>query len=60
VELGNGNHFSLQLPYVNTDCMQLYLDELAKEIDEEIIIIMDGAGWHKSGRLVVPNNIQII
>ena len=60
MELGNGNHFSLQLPYINTDCMQLYLDELAKEIDEEIIIIMDGAGWHKSGRLVVPHNMHII
>jgi transposase-like protein len=60
VELGNGNHFSLQLPYINTDSMQLYLDELAKEIDEEIIIIMDGAGWHKSKELVIPQNIQVI
>ena len=60
MELGNGNHFSLQLPYINTDCMQLYLDELAKEIDEEIIIIMDGAGWHKSKELVIPRNIQVI
>lgn len=40
--------------------MNLYLEELSKEIKEDFIIIMDGAGWHKSKDLVIPKNIQII
>ena len=61
VEAGGGSNFTLHLPYVNTDCMQLFLDEFAKELNgEEIVIIMDGAGWHKSKKLVIPSNIEII
>ena len=41
--------------------MQIFLDEFAREIGgEEIVIIMDGAGWHKSKTLVIPPNIEII
>lgn len=40
--------------------MNVYLEELSKEIKEEIILIMDGAGWHKSRDLIIPRNIQII
>ena len=28
--------------------------------NEQLILIMDGAGWHKSGSLVIPSNIKII
>lgn len=28
--------------------------------DEDFILIMDGAGWHKSSNLIIPKNIQII
>lgn len=41
--------------------MQVFLDEFAKEIDgEEVTIIMDGAGQHKSKALIIPQNIEII
>lgn len=41
--------------------MQIFLEEFAREIGgEEIVIIMDGAGWHKSKTLVIPPNIEII
>jgi transposase len=40
--------------------MNIYLDELSKAFaDSNIILIMDQAGWHKSQRLQVPDNIQI-
>jgi transposase len=38
--------------------MQLFLDEFTKTLDQEIILVMDNAGWHKG--LKVPHNIEII
>jgi transposase len=60
VNPGDGDSFTLLLPSVNTDCMNLYLKELSKKIKEDFILIMDGAGWHKSKNLIIPKNIQII
>jgi len=52
--------FHLLLPFVNTEMMQIYLDELSQSLGEkEIILIMDQAGWHKSKALVVPKNVDI-
>ncbi len=56
----NGNNFTLLLPSVNTDCMNVYLKELSEEIKEDFILIMDGTGWHKSNNLIIPKNIQIV
>ena len=60
VNPNDGDSFTLLLPSVNTDCMNLYLKELSKKIKEDFILIMDGAGWHKSKNLIIPKNIQII
>lgn len=56
----NGKHFTLLMPNVDTACMNVYLEELSKEIKTDFILIMDGAGWHKSKNLIIPENIQII
>jgi transposase len=40
--------------------MNVYLKELSGKIKEDLILIMDGAGWHKSKNLIIPNNIQIV
>lgn len=49
------------LPYVNTDCMQLFLNKFSDENEgQKIVLIMDGAGWHKSKNLIIPSNIEII
>ena len=47
------------MPNVDTACMNVFLEELAEEIKENFILIMDGTGWHKSKNLIVPKNIQI-
>lgn len=47
------------MPNVDTACMNVFLEELGEEIKEDFILIMDGAGWHKSKDLIVPPNIQI-
>lgn len=42
---------SLILPQVNTGCMQMFLNEVSgRHPNERIIMVMDGTGWHRSGR----------
>jgi len=56
-----GENFSLFLPWVNTDLMNLYLEQMSLAYrNEEIVLIMDQAGWHKSKDLDVPENVTII
>jgi len=57
----DGDSFTLFLPWVNTEMMNLYLAELKLAYPEdEILLIMDQAGWHKSKELIIPDKIEII
>lgn len=41
--------------------MNIFLSEFAKvNKDQKIVMVMDGAGWHKSDKLKYPKNIRII
>ena len=41
--------------------MNIFLRELAAKIGQKkLVIVMDGAGWHKSEKLKYPKNIRII
>ncbi len=52
---------SLVLPYVNGVCMDLFLKEIASRYSEErIIMIVDGAGWHKNQKLTLPSNLRLV
>jgi transposase len=56
----SGNNYSLTMPYVNTDCMNIFLSRLAMSLKQKrCLLIMDGASWHRSYRLKVPANIEI-
>lgn len=49
------------MPQCNTDCMNVYLEQLAKQFSDDIILLCcDGAAWHKSKSLRVPHNIELI
>jgi transposase len=61
VEPGSGESFFYVMPYCNTDCMNLYLDQLSKAYaNDHILLIADGAAWHKSKTLVIPENITVM
>lgn len=61
VAANEGEDFSLILPNVNTITMNEFLAQLALYLgDQQIILVMDGAGWHRSKDLVVPKNIEIV
>lgn len=56
-----GKISSLILPYGNTEMMNLFLKNVALEFqDNEIVMQVDGAGWHRSKNLKIPDNIHFI
>ena len=50
---------ALALPYADADMMQLHLDEISRNVTEgaHAVLLLDRAGWHTTGKLVVPENI---
>ena len=61
VDVLSGEFDSLILPHVNTDCTQLFLDEVAaRHPQRRIIMVLDGAGWHRSAALRVPPNMRLL
>ena len=56
-----GESFFLVMPYCNTECMNVFLEELSKQYpDDEILLVCDGAAWHKSKAMQVPKNIKLL
>lgn len=52
---------TLVLPQVDTPCMQLFIDEVAaRHADDNIAMVLDGAGWHTSNELLPPKNIRLL
>lgn len=61
VDVQRGVLDTLVLPHVNTNCMQVFLDEVAqRHPDEHIVMVLDGAGWHRSTALRVPANMHLL
>ena len=59
VEPLTGESCFLVMPYCNTACMNLFLRELSKHFPlDTILMCCDGAAWHKSGTLEVPDTIS--
>ncbi len=52
----------LVMPYANTEAMNKHLDEIAKAVapGAHAILVLDGAGWHGSRELIVPQNITLL
>jgi transposase len=57
----DGELDTLVLPSVSSWTMSLFLEEVsARHPDEVILMVLDGAGWHKAGELVVPANMKLL
>ncbi len=56
-----GNTFSIISPSNNTNAMNVFLQLLANQYNEyNIIMVLDGAGWHTSHALEIPANISLL
>jgi hypothetical protein len=53
---------ALVLPTVNVDAMNKYLAEISTCVSAGAIalLIIDGAGWHRSPKLIIPANIVLL
>jgi len=61
IEPLTGKDFMLQLPSLDTEMMQVFMDEFAKADDESLhIILMDNASSHKTEKLKVSKNMVFI
>ena len=48
------------MPSCDTVCMNTFLQELSKQFKDDVVLLCcDGAAWHKSKTLVVPENIVL-
>ncbi|HYE35556.1 IS630 family transposase [Methylocaldum sp.] len=57
----DGRLDSLILPHVNGACMHLFLEEIASRYSRErIVLVVDGAGWHKSEQFQLPPNLRLL
>ena len=51
------------LPDANTEGMNLHLAEISRHVahDAHAILLLDGAGWHRTGgRLRLPDNVSLL
>ena len=58
VEPLTGDSCFLVMPYCNTDSMNVFLLELSKQFKDDVVLLCcDGAAWHNSKTLEIPENI---
>ena len=61
VEPLTGESCFVVMPYCNTESMNMFLEELSNTFPKDkIILVCDGAAWHKSGSLKIPENIELV
>ena len=50
------------LPFADTAAMNAHLAEIARTVapGAHAVLVLDGAGWHRGGELVVPENISLL
>jgi hypothetical protein len=61
VSPGDGVLDTLILPSVNGDCMQIFVDEIGvRHGEENVLMVVDGAGWHRNQELRLPRNLQLL
>jgi len=53
---------ALVLPRCNTQAMQRHLEEISSQVTPgaHAVLIVDQAGWHTTGKLVIPSNITLL
>lgn len=57
----SGQMSSLILPRVDVDMMNIFLRQVSEDFEEYFIIMqVDSAGWHRSNKLKIPENIRLI
>jgi hypothetical protein len=62
VEPLTGRCHACRLPEVNTQVMNLYLENFSRHLSrhEHALMVLDRAAWHRAGALVIPDNVTLL
>jgi DDE superfamily endonuclease len=62
VKPGTDEAFALVMTEVGAGAMQVFLDRFAATLPgrTHAALLLDGAGWHTAGEIVVPANVSLI
>lgn len=56
-----GQSFFVELPYLDLECFQIFMDEFAKSHRKGLhIIVVDRASCHMSAKLKLPSNVVLL
>ena len=59
MEPATGDSFCLYLPHLNGDCFEAFLRQMRRAYPgDEILLVLDQAGAHKSGQVEWPEGIE--
>lgn len=62
VRAGTDDAFALVLTEVGAAAMQVFLDRFAATLSTGVhaALLLDGAGWHTAGEIIVPANVSLV
>lgn len=61
IEPLTGEHYFWEFSHLNTDCFQIFLNQIAEHFTDSFLIIqLDNGAFHKAKRLCVPENIILL
>jgi transposase len=61
VEPTTGDRFFLELPYLNAEMFQLFIDAFAHAFPDSLnILVLDNSGAHTSSQLTLPENVRLL
>ena len=57
-----GTGAALAMPHADTEAMQAHLDEIARTVARHAhaVLLLDRAGWHTTGDLIIPKNMTLV
>lgn len=57
-----GKGAGVVLPRCDTNAMAIHLQEISRNVapNAHAVLLLDQAGWHTTGKLVVPDNITLV
>ena len=61
VEPATGDRFFLELPALNAEMFQLFVDHFAQAFPDSLnLLLLDNSGAHTAQRLTLPENVRLV
>jgi transposase len=61
VEPTTGDRFFLELPYLDAEMFQLFVDRFAQAFPDSLnLLLLDNSGAHTAQRLTLPENVRLV